>query len=733
MWKDYSFSYIKNNRASSISIVAAAFVSTLFLSLLCTLFFNLWRYDIDGVILREGSWQGRITGDIEENDYTTIQNFPNVEKIEINKELSDGRETAVDVYFSDIRAIYWDMPLIAERLGLEEDAAAYHTLLLSKYLIHDPKDDTPPLLLTFYLVILIVVSASMILIIHNSFAVSMTARIHQFGIFSSVGATPGQIRICLIQEALALCVIPVLAGTLIGIALSFGIVQGINIAAENVMGRHEAVFAYHPIVFLVTVCSSFLTVLFSAYIPARRLSKISPLEAIRNTGCLQLKRKRRSHILSRIFGIEGELAGNALRVQKKALRTSTWSLTLSFLAFTVMLCFFTLSGISTRHTYFERYQDVWDVMLTVKDTAIGEFALTEEIQEITGVESGVVYQKAMAVSRIADDRQSDELSKLGGLETVAGASVSRRNNTYLVPTPIVVLDDNSFAKYCRQVGIRPQYDGTITLNRIWDGLNSNFRYKRYIPYVKEEQSAITIQNREQAHKAVEIPVLAYTQEVPALREEYDHYALVQFIPLSMWKKLEGTIGNAEKDVYIRVLAKDGITLDEANGLETSVMEAVSRRYAVESENRLQEKVTNDHMLAGYMLLTGAFCILLAGIGIANVFSYTLGFLHQRKREFAQYMSIGMTPADIRKMLFAEALVIAGRPLFITLPLTILFVGFMIRASFLNPMEFLKEMPFLSILIFISAIFGFVALAYYLGGKKGLENNLAETLRNDTLT
>lgn len=653
MWKDYSFSYIKNNRASSISIIAAAFVSTLFLSLLCTLFFNLWRYDIDGVILREGSWQGRITGDIEENDYITIQNFPNVEKIEINKELSDGRETAVDVYFSDIRAIYRDMPLIAERLGLEEDAAAYHTLLLSKYLIHDPKDDTPPLLLTFYLVILIVVSASMILIIHNSFAVSMTARIHQFGIFSSVGATPGQIRICLIQEALALCVIPVLAGTLIGIALSFGIVQGINIAAENVMGRHEAVFAYHPIVFLVTVCSSFLTVLFSAYIPARRLSKISPLEAIRNTGCLQLKRKRRSHILSRIFGIEGELAGNTLRVQKKALRTSTLSLTLSFLAFTVMLCFFTLSGISTRHTYFERYQDVWDVMLTVKDTAIGEFALTEEIQEITGVESGVVYQKAMAVSRIADDRQSDELSKLGGLETVAGASVSRRNNTYLVPTPIVVLDDNSFAKYCRQVGIRPQYDGTI--------------------------------------------------------------------------------GNAEKDVYIRVLAKDGITLDEANGLEASVMETVSRRYAVESENRLQQKVTNDHMLAGYMLLTGAFCILLAGIGIANVFSYTLGFLHQRKREFAQYMSIGMTLADIRKMLFAEALVIAGRPLFITLPLTILFVGFMIRASFLNPMEFLKEMPFLPILIFISAIFGFVALAYYLGGKKVLENNLAETLRNDTLT
>ena len=83
------------------------------------------------------------------------------------------------------------MPLITEKLGLPEEAADYHLQLLSRYLIHDPEDETPPLLLTFYLIVLIMVCASLILIIHNSFAVSMNARIHQFGIFSSVGATPG--------------------------------------------------------------------------------------------------------------------------------------------------------------------------------------------------------------------------------------------------------------------------------------------------------------------------------------------------------------------------------------------------------------------------------------------------------------------------------------------------------------------------------------------------------------
>lgn len=56
------------------------------------------------------------------------------------------------------------------------------------------------------------------------------------------------------------------------------------------------------------------------------------------------------------------------------------------------------------------------------------------------------------------------------------------------------------------------------------------------------------------------------------------------------------------------------------------------------------------MLNGYKLIIGALCVLLAFIGIANVFSNTLGFIRQRKREFARYMSIGMTPEGMRKCL-----------------------------------------------------------------------------------
>ena len=134
-----------------------------------------------------------------------------------------------------------------------------------------------------------------------------------------------------------------------------------------------------------------------------------------------------------------------------------------------------------------------------------------------------------------------------------------------------------------------------------------------------------------------------------------------------------------------------------------------------------------------MLIVGAICFLLALIGIANVFSNTLGFLHQRRREFARYLSIGMTPVGMRKMFCIEALVIAGRPLLITLPITVISVSLMITASYLDPAEFLANVPVMPVILFILAIFGFVSLAYYMGGKKIVRDNLSDALRNDSIS
>ena len=58
MWKEYSSGYIRNNRSSGITVIVAAFLSALLLSLLCGVFYNLWKYDVERIEKREAGRAG---------------------------------------------------------------------------------------------------------------------------------------------------------------------------------------------------------------------------------------------------------------------------------------------------------------------------------------------------------------------------------------------------------------------------------------------------------------------------------------------------------------------------------------------------------------------------------------------------------------------------------------------------------------------------------------------------
>ena len=717
----------------------AAFISALLLSLLCGEFYNLWKYEVERIKLEEGEWQSRLAGEFDNEDIELIKNFAGVKDAVINEKESKGIETVVDICFYDNSAVLKDTPRIAELLGISPETVTYHYELLAMYLIRSSQDTAPRLIFPLFILITVMASVSLIIIIHNAFAVSMNARIHQFGIFSSIGATPKQIRTCLLQEAAALCAVPVAAGNLLGIAGSMGLLQILNVLTEDVAGRHEAVFGYHPLVLVLTLFVTVITIWISAWLPAGKLSRMTPLEAIKNTGELQLKRRKNSRVLALVFGVEGELAGNALKAQKKALRTSSLSLLFAFMAYTLMQCFFTMSEISTRETYFERYQDKWDIMATVKDTEIDSFDEAEQIQGISGVESAVVYQKAAAKRIITEEEMSEEMKAFGGFSYASGNYVQVTDGGWLVNAPIVILDDNSFLDYCEQIGIMPQLNGAVVLNQIRDVTNPDFRHPEYMPYVKTynigEKEISVLRQPGNEEITAEVSVLSYTEEVPVLREEYatlDYYELVHFMPVSLWKEIKGQIGNAEEDAYIRVLAGENATLDTLDALQTEITQLVSQKYMVIAENRIQVYDSNNQMLHGMTAILGAFCVLLAIIGIGNVFSNTLGFVRQRKREFARYMSVGLTPEEIRKMFSIEALIIAGRPVLITLPIAVIAVWCMLRLSYLEVGEFLAEAPLIPIAVFMLTILIAVLSAYYLGWRSVRKIDLAEVLRDDTM-
>ena len=98
-----------------------------------------------------------------------------------------------------------------------------------------------------------------------------------------------------------------------------------------------------------------------------------------------------------------------------------------------------------------------------------------------------------------------------------------------------------------------------------------------------------------------------------------------------------------------------------------MIQLVSSKYSIESENRIEEYETNQKQIRGMMAILGGFCILLAMIGVGSVYSYTLGFVRQRKRVFARYLSVGLTPKELRKMFCIEVLVLVGRPIWIGFP------------------------------------------------------------------
>ncbi len=735
MWKDYSSGYIKNNRSSGMSVMIAAFISALLLSLLLGLFYNAWKYEIESIEQEEGGWQSRIVGEFSQEDIEYIKNFANVKDIVINEKEEQIPETMIDIYFNDMGAVLDNTLRITETLGVSSDKVIYNHELLAMYMIRDPQDTAPRLLFPLFILIAIIASFSLIIVIHNSFAVSMNARIHQFGIFSSIGATPKQIRSCLLQEAVALCILPILIGNLLGILISMGLIHMVNGLLNGVAGRHEAVFGYHPLVLAVTLLLTVVTIWISAWMPARKLSKLTPLEAIKNTGELQLKRKRKSPLLTCFFGMEGELAGNALKAQRRALRTASLSLIFSFLAFTIMQSFFALSGISTRETYFERYQGVWDIMVTVKDTDVDSFSETQKLQEIPEIRSAIVYQRAVAKRIVAEDEISEDMKSFGGFAAAGDNYVRETDGGWLVNVPIVILDDASFLAYCEQIGITPRLDGAVIWNQIRDVTDPDFRHPRYMPYVKGENVKSILRQSGNEEMTAEIPVLFYTEKVPVLREEYaklDYYELVHFIPVSLWKEIKGQIGGSEEDTYICMLGRENVTLEELDALQGQVEGLIAGNYKVESENRIQEVEANNKQIQGMMTIFGGFCVLLAVIGIGNVFSNTLGFVRQRKREFARYMSVGMTQGEIKKMFCVEALTIAGRPVLITLPLAVITVGYLLKTSYVEVATFLAEAPIIPVMIFMLAIWGTVAFAYYLGWRNIRKINLAEVLRDDTM-
>ncbi|NLG04109.1 MAG: ABC transporter permease, partial [Clostridia bacterium] len=490
-----------------------------------------------------------------------------------------------------------------------------------------------------YILIQVFVCISIISMIHHAFQVYMNDKLHQLGIFESVGATPRQIQLFLLMEVFLLCLLPVILGIGSGILLSYGFVQ-IMISVGKTIRNYEAAFYYHPFVAIVTFLISIITVMYAAWIPAKKISKIPPLKAIHfggQTSVNETYQKHRQHrFLLHFFGVEGQLAGKSIYARKNILRTSNISLILAFLGLLTFLNVECISGMSTQRTYFEKYQSQWDIMLKTDVVQKNEDMLLKQIREMEGVEACTSYQVFDGTILLNRDDFSEEL-KQNGVENLLPATIALDDGAYLTEARFYVLDEESFMSYCRMN--RANYDpvqknyGAVVINHIWDSVHSDRRHKTYIPYLNDDVSSVNLQctlpSGEQ--KEYTFDITGRSASLPDIKEEEQSKSLsviisnAEYHSLGLQNLCMRTCYNITTDEALHTLPKELLLRNQIEGILDQNME-----YSIES--RLDEQRSDQLIRDAMKFFVISFATILAGIGVANVFSATLGQIYQRKKE-----------------------------------------------------------------------------------------------------
>lgn len=159
-------------------------------------------------------------------------------------------------------------------------------------------------------------------LVYNSFAISVAERTRQFGLLSSLGASRRQLRRTVLVEALVIGAVGVPAGLVLGLAgcyVVFGLV-GEGLAALAGGGAAPSVVV-SPGALLVAALLGLVTLLVSAWVPALRASRVSAVDAIRQTQDVCLGRRarrtpraalagaRHGGVGSRSLGLAGRLFG----------------------------------------------------------------------------------------------------------------------------------------------------------------------------------------------------------------------------------------------------------------------------------------------------------------------------------------------------------------------------------------------------------------------------------------
>ena len=680
---------------------------------------------VDGEFLtNEGTYTYKIVGIVERSNFESYSaSGYTAFTVDVN---SDKGNVNLYVMFNKNKKIIKQSEELAKKLNYNGDIN-YNSTLLALY-GESTYGNVMSSMGGMIVIMLSLVSIGCIIVIYNSFAISVMERKKEFGLLSSIGATKRQLSHTVFFEAVVVGVIGIILG-IIGAYIGIGCVILIINNLISDMLEYKLHLVTNPLFIIIPVIFMIIVIGVSAFIPSRRASKVSPIEAIRQNDDIKINKKkiRTSKLVLKLFGIEGEIALKNIKRNKKKYRVTIVSLFISIVLFISFSSYMNYT-LNTASSVMGEVPYDYQISYFGDDNNKEALDKINEIVKSSDVKEYVSYSVGN-LSIIGDYIYSDEY--LDFYKNAYGDDgIKALNNLKYQSIYILVLDDNSYNKYKKLIGL--DKDSVILLNR-FKGVSygNNKRVNYDIPVINSGDINIKICNFDDDEENVDttkycnknIDNIFVTNKSFDLIEEFSY---MDDFKLIVNKKLYDSILDGGTD-----FTQFNIISDNTNNIDKLTKELDKYNNVNYINIKESMKQTNNLILVVKILMYG-FISLVTLIGVTSVFNTISTSMALRKREFAVLRSIGLTNRGFNKILFFESLFFGMKSLIFAIPVSI---GITVLIHYaLADMVSISTIiiPWKYIIISIVSVFVIVLLTMMYSTSKIKKHNIIEQIREENI-
>ena len=669
-----------------------------------------------------------IVGIVERSDF---ENYSASGYSTFTLDMNDKEGTAnVFVMFNNKKKIIKQSEDLAKKLGYD-NAISYNSRLLALY-GESTYDNIMKSMITMIVIMLSLVSIGCIVVIYNSFAISVMERKKEFGLLSSIGATKKQLSYTVFFEAL----IEGIIGIILGIGGAYIGIGTVILIINNLIGDilvlklnlvTNIVFIIIPVIFMI------LVIFISALVPSRRAAKVSPIEAIRQNDDIKINKKKikTSKLVNKLFGIEGEIALKNIKRNKKKYRVTIVSLFISIVLF--------ISFSSYMNYTIDTASDVvgevsYDYLIYYYDDGNNNDEMIKKVNEIVNSDDVKEYVSYSIDNVLLVDNYeySDDYLEYYR-NSYAEDEVKAITERKVKSVSIIVMDDTTYNNYKKELGLTS--DKIILLNKFKGVSYGEKRINYNIPVIKnnnngyiklcniDDSTVEDIENDYSKYCNKTINNIYVTDKYDPMFEEgvyNDNYKLIV-----NRKIYEVTFGGEIDNVKYNIISDNTDNIDKLTK-ELDKYDNVNYTNVKESM-----KQANNMILVIKILMYG-FIGLVTLIGITSVFNTISTSMALRKREFAVLRSIGLTRKGFNKILFFESLFFGLKSLIYAIPVS-LGVTIIIHYALADMMSINSiVIPWKAITISIVSVFVIVLLTMMYSTSKIKKHNIIEQIREENI-